>query len=226
MSRSASNWLFISAMVIAGIFLAHPSALMSKPLIDNTVDIIGLLVSLSGLALRVVSRHWKIEHGDGKLVTSGPYGVVRHPLYLGSFLAGLGLCLIIGSAWFLVVFVVGYLLVHIRIAQGEERYLSGVWAEEYSEYMDSVPGWLPSPVRIIRIIKPCIGCLNKKAVLRERSAVCGILAGASLLEAWSDYAVKGWAQAQMEVIVCLSLTVLFAAVMICLRNAPKYGCKT
>lgn len=75
---------------------------------DHTKDITmltitGILMMVSGILLRIWSintlgKHFTVtvriaqEH---KLVTSGPYSLVRHPSYLGAFLA------ITGSAFFL-----------------------------------------------------------------------------------------------------------------------------
>lgn len=205
-------------MVIAGIFLSHPSALLGDSSRDEFIDLIGLLISSLGLALRVVARHWKIEHGAGKLVTSGPYSIVRHPLYVGSFLAGLGLCLILGSGWFLAVFVTVYIMLHTRVARSEERFLLTVWPQEYAAYMKSVPGWIPVPGNIRNIIRPCIRCITQQSVLRERTAVCGILAAASLLEAWADYAMEGWAIARVEVIACVLFAILLCLIMVVLQT--------
>lgn len=224
MSRSTTNWFFVVAMIIAGAFLSHPSDLLGQSRYDKIIDLTGLLVSFVGLALRVVSRHWKIEHGNGKLVTSGPYSVIRHPLYVGSFLAGLGLCLILGNVWFLVVFSAAYIALHSRVARGEEKILIEVWPDEYSAYMKSVPGWIPIASSVASVIKPCTRCFTPAAIHRERTAVCGILATTSLLEAWADYAMKGWIGTRVDVVACIFFAVFLFLVMAALQRTliPRF----
>lgn len=62
----------------------------------------GVLVAVPGLCLSL----WALWHLRGsfsilaearRLVTSGPYRYIRHPLYLGEAVTMLGLCLLIGT---------------------------------------------------------------------------------------------------------------------------------
>jgi protein-S-isoprenylcysteine O-methyltransferase Ste14 len=65
-----------------------------------------------------------IEVGEGqKVVTTGPYAVVRHPMYLGVLLMFLFTPLALGSYWALLVFAPLPLLLIWRI-QNEERMLA------------------------------------------------------------------------------------------------------
>ena len=50
------------------------------------------------LILGQVLRGWAVGyiHKDKVLSTEGPYSLCRHPLYLGTFLAGTGLCVFSG----------------------------------------------------------------------------------------------------------------------------------
>ncbi len=87
------------------------------------------------LAARVVENH--------ELITSGPYGIVRHPIYTGMF----GLTMATGlalSAWQALaagaaIFVLG---TWIRIAT-EERLLRSVFGDAYDQYARRVPAFIP-----------------------------------------------------------------------------------
>jgi protein-S-isoprenylcysteine O-methyltransferase Ste14 len=73
---------------------------------------------------------------DQKVVSTGPYAVVRHPMYAGGLLYLLAMPLALGSYWGLVVFAVVLLLVLWRLFD-EERFLSHN-LPGYTEYQQRV----------------------------------------------------------------------------------------
>lgn len=89
-----------------------------------------------GISTTVAIRH------EAKLITSGPYRWVRHPLYivgLGTF----GSIGIIADSWFItgLIFVVFVMLI-IR-TQDEEEHLIAKFGDEYREYMKRTGRFLP-----------------------------------------------------------------------------------
>jgi len=54
----------------------------------------------AGIFLRTWSAGCIVK--KSKLTTLGPYSIVRHPLYLGSFLTGIGFTILGGIEWVLV----------------------------------------------------------------------------------------------------------------------------
>lgn len=214
MSRAIENWLFVGPLLLVLIFAGHPASFMNNTSIDNVFDIIGLAISVLGLLLRVVSRDWKIAHGNNCLVTGGPYSVVRHPMYVGSFLAGFGLCLILGSILFIVIYSICFIVVHSRIARREDKYMDGVWPEEHKQYVLSVPAFVPSLSGIINISTSYRKWLSSvtEAFARERSAICGVLAGACVSEAAADIMVYGWADSHYKVMIWTGVTIGLIAI--------------
>lgn len=77
------------------------------------------------------------------LVTTGPYGYVRNPLYLGNFLISFGVCLVANVYWLLPVLVVGYMLQYLPIVTVEEGYLLEACGAVYQAYQAKVPRFLP-----------------------------------------------------------------------------------
>lgn len=203
MSRAHENWLFAGVIFIAIMLTGRPASIMYSERIDISVDLIGLAVSIMGLIIRVLSRDWKLTHGNDKLVTTGPYSILRNPMYFGSFLAGFGVCLILGSFVFLAIFTVVFLAVHILIARREEHYLLTCWPEEYPLYMASVPGWFPSFTNLYKYLFSSQQRITSIpiAVIKERSAVCGVLVCACMAEVVADVIAMGWAKVHMEVIL-------------------------
>ncbi|MGB7539897.1 MAG: isoprenylcysteine carboxylmethyltransferase family protein [Anaerolineales bacterium] len=76
-----------------------------------------------------------------RLITSGPYAIVRHPMYFGLLLAGIG-GLLLYQTWTGVIFVACGLGV-IRRALREEEVLSKEFGAEWMDYCRRVPMLLP-----------------------------------------------------------------------------------
>jgi protein-S-isoprenylcysteine O-methyltransferase Ste14 len=76
-----------------------------------------------------------------RLITSGPYALVRHPMYTGVFLAAIGSLLIYftWTALFLTCFAP---LTMVR-ALREEKVLAAEFGEEWQEYRERVPMFFP-----------------------------------------------------------------------------------
>lgn len=84
-------------------------------------------------------------YADHRLVTHGPFALVRHPMYLGIILASTG-GLLIYRTWTLVFTTVTFLDLVLR-ARREEQALADEFGEQWEEYCQRVPGWIP---RILR----------------------------------------------------------------------------
>jgi protein-S-isoprenylcysteine O-methyltransferase Ste14 len=103
--------------------------------------IIGGTVSLLGLALRAwASGH--IRKNDA-LATSGPYAHTRNPLYLGSFILGLGFT--IASGWWplALLFIALFLGIYFPVMRVESATLAELFGESYQRYARAVPLFLP-----------------------------------------------------------------------------------
>jgi len=110
---------------LVALWLATPS--MPSIAIATPVAVLGELI-----------RIWAAGHlQKGRMVTrSGPYRWTRHPLYLGSFLLGLGYA--IASARLAVtVLVLGYLVLTLWAAmRSEEAALDAKFEGEYAAYRE------------------------------------------------------------------------------------------
>ena len=77
------------------------------------------------------------------LVTTGPYGYVRNPLYLGNFLLSLGVCFVANVYWLVAVLIIGYFCQYLPIIALEEAYLLESCGSAYRTYRGQVPRFLP-----------------------------------------------------------------------------------
>ena len=83
-------------------------------------------------------------YANHRLVTHGPFAIVRHPMYLGISLASLGGLLIYRTWTFVFALTLFGLVVRAR---REEHALAAEFGEEWEAYRRRVPGWVP---RILR----------------------------------------------------------------------------
>jgi protein-S-isoprenylcysteine O-methyltransferase Ste14 len=133
--------------------LWRPIPLALPKVTQGVALLLGSLLYFPGLALvlwgRVVlGEMYNVSSGFGvqlysghRLITHGPYTIVRHPMYVGILLAGLGGLLIYRTWTFMVV--VATFVGLIRRARREEQALAAEFGEEWAAYRRSVPAWIP-----------------------------------------------------------------------------------
>lgn len=102
---------------------------------------IGISIALLGLLLRA----WSAGHirKNKEITTSGPYSRTRNPLYLGSFLMGVGFTVASGVWWLALIFAVLYLGIYLPVMRIEARELTQSFGDEYRKYAESVPLFFP-----------------------------------------------------------------------------------
>lgn len=104
---------------------------------------VGVVVAI--WARYYIGQYWsarvtlKEEH---RLIRSGPYGFVRHPIYTGMLLAAMGTALVIGE-WRGVLAVVVIWAAHSRKALREERLMTAEFGDEYAAYRQGTGFLLP-----------------------------------------------------------------------------------
>jgi protein-S-isoprenylcysteine O-methyltransferase Ste14 len=77
-----------------------------------------------------------------RLVTSGPFALVRHPMYLGALIAGIGAVLTYRT-WG-VLFVALHWPVLLARGQREDEALAAEFGDEWERYRRRVPAWVPT----------------------------------------------------------------------------------
>ena len=89
-----------------------------------------LFFVLSVITLRI--------NGVSKIVDSGVYVIVRHPMYLGAMMLFLS-HIFLGQNWIVVVGgVVAIVCCYLTIISGDERNIEKFW-DDYKRYMQRVP---------------------------------------------------------------------------------------
>jgi len=128
-------------------FLTAPLFLLLSEPQARTLAV-GGTVALSGLLIRA----WASGHirKNAALATSGPYAHTRNPLYLGSFVMGLGFTVAASGRWWQLAvlgsaFAALFLGIYLRVMRVEAATLAELFGAEYVEYARAVPLFLPRP---------------------------------------------------------------------------------
>jgi len=116
----------------------------------TAVEIAGAALLLVGLGLYGIARRALGEFfseavkiiPEHKLVTGGPYRLIRHPIYLGGILFGLSIPMILGSLYGFIIMLapIPMLLYRIRI---EEKMLFSKFGQEYFDYASKTKKLIP-----------------------------------------------------------------------------------
>lgn len=103
----------------------------------------GLLLLL--WALRTLTAHrtdFAMVKPSSTLVKAGPYRFSRNPIYLSFVVAYLGTALVVNTIWAVVLLPAALAVMHWGVIRREERYLEGLFSDEYRQYLARVRRWL------------------------------------------------------------------------------------
>ncbi|HXO59635.1 MAG TPA: isoprenylcysteine carboxylmethyltransferase family protein, partial [Candidatus Acidoferrum sp.] len=110
---------------------------------------LGLVLFAAGLGFAIwarihIGRNWGTpmsQKDDPELVTSGPYQLVRHPIYSGVMVAGVGTAVALSWSWLIAVALAGVYFVYS--ATIEERNLTEQFPDTYPVYRRSTKMLVP-----------------------------------------------------------------------------------
>ncbi len=154
-----------------------------KRWMDTFLDAVAIFSLISGELIRL----WAVSHA-GKatrsrrlkaqlLVTTGPYAYLRHPIYLGNFLIGLGIVVISGSFIFVPIFLLLFVLYYHAIISEEEGFLRERFGMAFEQYRARVSKYFPIRIHVGRDL-----LFGRHLPLKELGTACGILVGGFFFE--------------------------------------------
>jgi len=155
------------------VFLVFASPELISLSIGGAIAVIGILI-----------RAWASGHirKNQNLAVSGPYSFTRNPLYLGSFILGLGFTIASGVWWLAFIFMALFLGIYLPVMRVEAKDLKELFGEEYAEYARQVPLFFP----YLTAYKTSVEKFDMKLYMRYRE----YRAAFGLIFAWSVLLVK------------------------------------
>jgi protein-S-isoprenylcysteine O-methyltransferase Ste14 len=143
---AASRLAILLAVVVAFSILFGPwlrDTALGHRFIPNTplVEYLGIALVWIGVGIAIWARYHLGEYWSAritikvghKVIDTGPYAHVRHPIYSGVLLGLIGTALAVGK-WRAVVAFFLILIVYIIKARTEEKLLTGQLGDAYQEY--------------------------------------------------------------------------------------------
>ena len=107
---------------------------------------VGLPIALLGLAVRMYASGYIIK--NKKLASTGPYAVVRHPLYTGNILVLIGMCLTSGLWWSWLVGVLFLWAYYPPAIEYEDRKLHRIFGAAWEAWSSGVPALVPRDLSV------------------------------------------------------------------------------
>ena len=138
-------------------FFKHRGALVTPPLVfalfakdwttkhDLLIWVVGLLVILAGLFVRIWAQqhlHYRLKM-DRDLTTTGPYNLIRNPIYVGNTLLCAGGTIISEVLWLIPVTFLFCAVVYSFTVRYEEAVLLKTYKETYRNFTNQIPRWWP-----------------------------------------------------------------------------------
>ena len=133
-----SGLMFIAGFVVAGLDYRFGWSAMPLPVTITALVLFLLAYALYAEVMRentYLSRTIKVEEGQ-RVVDTGLYGIVRHPMYMATILLFLMIPIVLGSWYALIAFAFYPVIIIVRLKDEEElltRELPG-----YAEYKQKV----------------------------------------------------------------------------------------
>jgi protein-S-isoprenylcysteine O-methyltransferase Ste14 len=143
----------------------------------------GEAVRLAGVAAAGTTTRRR-SRGVAFLVTYGAFAWTRNPLYVGNFLAWMGVVVASGVLWFLPVAVVLFAVEYFFIVRFEEGQLETFFGEQYLAYKRRTPRWLARPPAAGTVAGPhdwAAAWRSETSTLLQYVAFAGALAAKALL---------------------------------------------
>ncbi len=139
--------IVLSAVVAVGVivFAITTSVHPSGTILHEMIEWIGIAL----IVLCILGRTWSSLYIGGRkieeFVQTGPYSVMRNPLYFFSFLGAAGIGMQVGSVVLGLVCAVLAWLVFYTVVRQEEQVLEARYGVAYRDYLGRVPRFLPNP---------------------------------------------------------------------------------
>jgi len=112
-------------------------------------DVLMWSVALTLVGLGMVLRTWAQQHLHHRLrvplqlTQTGPYSLIRNPLYIGNTLICVGATFAAELLWMVPVTLAWCLVLYSVVVRYEESVLRANYGRDYQSYAASVPRWTP-----------------------------------------------------------------------------------
>lgn len=150
----------------------------NESIVAEILEKLGILTGITGLIVRIWTVGFTPKNTSGRntkegqvantLNTTGLYSLIRNPLYLGNYLMWVGIAMITGNIWFVLLFTLGFWIYYERIIYAEEFFLRKKFGYRYLDWASKTPVFLP---KHLNYVKPEIKFSWKKVAKKEKNGL-------------------------------------------------------
>jgi protein-S-isoprenylcysteine O-methyltransferase Ste14 len=115
-----------------------------SPIVEELLFFVGIAIAGFGAAGRAWATSFISGNKSRELVNTGPYSMCRNPLYLFSWMMGVGIGFCSETFTGPVVIGSGLLLLYHFQIKREEEHLLEMFGQPYEQYLATVPRFFPS----------------------------------------------------------------------------------
>ena len=133
--------MLLLVFIVSLIIFEH-GAITNKA-ISISFDILGFALVLIGGFGRLWASLYIEGNKLGKIISEGPYSIMRNPLYVFSLILLLGYCFAIQSIIVASLSIILFALIYMPTIYNEERRLLSVHDEGYKSYYERTPRFIP-----------------------------------------------------------------------------------
>jgi protein-S-isoprenylcysteine O-methyltransferase Ste14 len=142
-ARMRLIWSRIFTFLVILLITFTQSPIKQDGLLDFFFEAAGLFM----LSVCSAGRLWALLYISGRktqeVITDGPYSIVRHPLYLFSFIGAIGVGLASENILVLASLVIFYLSYYPLTILSEEKKLTDKFGQAYLDYIKHTPRFVP-----------------------------------------------------------------------------------
>ena len=122
-----------------GLLLVAVCAYFTSP--ASELVVIGLAIAVFGQVFRIYAAGF--IHKNRKLASTGPYALVRHPLYLGNFLILIGFTLAAANLYVGIAVMVFFLIWYPAAISYEDSKLESIFEDEWRDWSKNIRAIIP-----------------------------------------------------------------------------------
>ena len=157
---SQGNWLFrwrsylpFVLLIVTGMAYSQFAWPFHSESLHEAWEYACMAISFFGMFVRILTVGCAPAKTSGRntssqlaaqLNTTGIYSIVRHPLYVGNYLIGLGIVSVLWVWWLPVIYTLLFWLYYERIMFAEEAFLEKQFGETFRKWASVTPAFWPN----------------------------------------------------------------------------------
>lgn len=128
---------------VIGLLMVAVCAYFAKP--DSGTVSIGLALVVVGQVFRIYAAGYIFK--NKQLASTGPYALVRHPLYLGNFIILIGFTIASANLYVVAGVILFFLIWYPAAIAYEDSKLENIFGDEWREWSKNIRAIIPGRVR-------------------------------------------------------------------------------